>query len=199
MNVMTSRVFHTREAELYLRLAADQRINNCFTDPQTAELLLRLSQAHATLAALPNEAVAIQETATELCAERDAFRKVIVGHVYEALMSPSREARKFATSIATELDQASMNIDGAIEDRSESSGQGPYHYTVDGVVYRLLVQLIDDEGIAWEHTGDWTGLGEPVMGPANGWADRPTVHLPELIRTRGPLRPRRPDPSIAPF
>lgn len=170
-----------------------------FRDPQTSMLLLAQAQVHATLAALPNQTVAAQEAVKEISAEREAFRRVIVGHVYEALTSPSREARKFATSIATELDRAGVNIDGDIEDRSESSGDGPYHYTVDGVVYRLLAQVADDEGIVWEHTGDWTGLGEPVMGPANGWADRPVMHLPELVRTRGPLTPRKPDPAAAPF
>lgn len=171
-----------------------------YVDPQTSTLLLAQAQVHATLAALPNQVVIANENIKEYRAERDALRSVIVGHVYEALMSPACETRKFAAGITYELDRVGANIDGEIDELSESRGHGPYHYTVDGVVYRLLVQVVDDEGIVWEHSGDWTAKGEPVMTTDLVFVPpKPGVPLPELVRTRGPLKPRKPDPSIAPF
>jgi hypothetical protein len=205
---MTARlsINHFAEAEGLLKALNEAAKRGAALSPREAGLVLAKAQVHATLAGFPDQTVLTQEQvkewrseAAEFRAERDAFRKVIVGHVYEALMSPSRETRKFAAALATELDNAGVNIDREIEDRAESNGYGPHLYTVDGTVYSLLVQVIDDEGIAWEHTGDWTSAGEPLMGPANGWADRPAVHLPALVRTRGPLRPRKPDPELPPF
>ncbi|MFJ6215113.1 phiSA1p31-related protein [Streptomyces sp. NPDC092296] len=183
-------VNHFAEAERCLSQASRRRSDlpdAPFVNPESAAVLASMALAHAALAHLPEQAVAAQEQVKELRAERDALHSVIVGHVFEALTSASRETRKFAKGIATELDRAGVNIDDAIFDRSERTGYGPHHYTVDGVLYELRT-YVDDEGAIWEPTGHWTPKDEPLMGVRDGDPWQRLVPFTELVRTRGPLK-----------
>jgi hypothetical protein len=190
---------HYAEAERCLSQAAYRTgPDGPFSDPETAQLLISQAQAHATLATLPDQLILANESAKELEAERNAFHRVIVGHVFEALMSDSLQVQRFARSIAQELDAAGVNIDMDIWDRSVETGHGPEHYTVDGVVYQLSKQVVDRDGTVWEHTGRWTSNEEPVM--RSDLEDVPSqseVPLPELVENRGPLAACT--PPTAPF
>jgi hypothetical protein len=177
--------WHVREAELYLRLAADQRANNRFADPQTASLLLGLSQAHTALAALPGEVTRANEALAEADAAMDAVLCVVAGHLCEMSVSEVPQVRKWASGIASELDHISQNVDGRMQARAESLGVGQHLFDYDGVRYSLLQQYVDAKGKRWEHTGDWTAQEQPLMRRE----DKPetVLTLPDLIAKRGRL------------
>lgn len=184
-------VNHYAEAERCLSQASHRVApEGYFRDPQTSQLLISQAQVHATLAALPDQLGIANESAKESWAEREAFRKVIVGHVFEMLMSDSPQVRRCAQSIGSELDTAGVNIDMDIWDRSVEAGHGPHHHTVDGVVYPLLKQFTDCTDITWEHSGDWASGEVPVMVAPDLLVPMPPMPLPELARTRGPLTER---------
>jgi hypothetical protein len=181
-----------REAELYLRLAADQRVNNRFADPQTAALLLGLSQAHTALATLPEEITHADEALAKAHAEMDAVLRVVAGHVCEMSVGEIPQVRKWASEIASELDHIGQNIDDRVQARAESLGAGQHLFDHAGVRYSLLQQYVDAKGKRWEHTGNWTADEQPVMRRE----DKPGVllTLPELVEKRGPLMQLKPPP-----
>ncbi len=187
--------WHAKEAELYLRLTANQRMNNRFADPQTAALLLGLSQAHTALATLPEEVARVNDALANVHAGLDAVLAVVAGHVCEMSVSEVPQVREWARGIATELDRIGRNIDGRVEARADSLGVGPHHLDHDGVRYSLLRQYVDAKGKRWEHTGGWTASEHPLMRRD----DKPeaVLPLPELIERRGPLMQLKSPPPKA--
>ena len=181
---------HLREAELYLRLAADQRVNNRFADPQTAELLLGLSQAHAALANLPEQQVIAQERLATVL-------RVVVERVITMATHHESAVRKQAEQLMRDLDEAGANIDDLVDECSAEVGRGPSLYNAFGSRYDLTKQWVDRRGKRWEYTGSWSDDGSPVM--SRDERDGDSLVLPELIREYGPLQMQRlMAPSIAP-
>jgi ribosomal protein L17 len=195
---MTAHTFHVREAELYLSLAARLRVNNRFEDPQTAELLLGLSQTHATLAHLPEQQVIAQERLAKVL-------RVVVDRVIAMATSYEGAAQRHAHEFIRDLDEAGVNIDDLIDERSAETGHGPRVLDVFGQRYDLTKQWSDRHGKQWEHTGSWSDVGGPVM--SRDEPDGESMVLVDLIRDRGPLHlvvpaPQSPvvrEPELPPF
>lgn len=161
---------------------------------QVAIAMATAAQAHATLAALPETMVALRDGMDVANAQLDAMRRTVAGHVAEALVSPVPQVRRWAQSIATELDAVGCNIDRQVEERSKDLGVGPCLWTAHGgVQFNLHRQYMDQHGKRWEHSGDWTQLIVPVMARD----DKPNRLLPldELINQRGPLMEAESRPS----
>lgn len=129
---------------------------------------------------------------------------VVVEHVLQMSTSWETHLRRQAHAMMRDLDEAGVNIDERVDVLSRQHGKGPYLCDMLGHRYDLAKQWLDRRGKRWEHTGDWSDVGGPVMRRDVPNGD--VLVLAELVREYGPLSTAVPAPpapvnvgEMAPF
>lgn len=171
------KVDYAAEAARLLKNAA-RHITEEPGDMRIAEVSALVGSGFASLAHLP-------EVQAETGAQLEAVLGVVVDHVMRMSTSWEAEARVHAAALMRDLDGVGVNIDRRVEERSELDGKGPRLCDVLGHRYDLTRQWIDRHGKCWEHTGDWSDVGGPVMRRDEPLGD--SMVLVELVREYGPL------------
>jgi hypothetical protein len=200
---------HYAEAERYLSQASWFRGTGPDAEPvnpQAAAVLASLAQAHATLAALPEQTVAVQEALREVRMELSVMRRVVAETIGEALFDGSPAAKRFAWGLAYSLECRRVPIADAAKERIASLGGDPEAlwadpdddlvlrgpaaslFEVAGVSYNLARTYRDRNGVEWMHSGHWAGDGAPVFMTTQG-AERRVCPLPSVVKAAGPLTP----------
>jgi hypothetical protein len=173
---------HRAAAERLLSAASHHRSERDFTPygmtPEVAALLVGRAQVHATLAttAGPGDAIEFSRLMDAL-AEGLRF----------GLTNEDRKIRRFAESLRDSIADAGFDLDPLMQGQSSWDGRGPFHATTCGVIIPLRWQMLDSNGVVWEHTGEWVYEREPVMGTAD-IQPCTKLRLGALLCTRGPLR-----------
>lgn len=175
-------VNHAVEAQRYLSKASWMRGDGPdaqFADPQTAAVLASLAQAHATLAHLPEQHAIAQERLEKVV-------RVVIDRVITMATHYEPELQRQANELMRDLDEAGVNIDLLVDERSAETGHGPHLCDMFGQRYDLTKQWLDRRGKRWEHTGSWSDVGGPVM--RRDEPDGDAMVLVDLIREYGPLK-----------
>ena len=173
---------HRAAAERLLSAASHHRSERDFTPhgmtPEIAALVIGRAQVHAALAttAGPGDA-----------AEFSRLMDALAEGLRFGLTNGDRKIRRFAESLRDSIADAGFDLDPLMQGQSSWDGRGPFHATTCGVIIPLHWQLLDRNGVVWEHTGEWVYEREPVMGTAD-IQPRTRLQLGALLCTRGPLR-----------
>lgn len=168
---------YAAEAAKLLQNAA-RHITEHPQDMRIAEVSALVGNGFASLAHLPEQHVIAQERLEKVLS-------VVVSRVIRMATSYEDAAQRHAQEFMRELDEAGVPIDQLVDERSAETGHGPRVCDVFGQRYDLTKQWLDRNGKRWEHTGDWSDVGGPVMR-----RDEPNgdfMVLVELIREYGPL------------
>lgn len=168
---------YAAQAAKLLQTAA-QHITEDTRDMRIAEVSALVGNGFASLAHLPEQQVIAQERLAIVL-------RVVVDRVITMATSYEDAAQRHAHELMRDLDEAGVNIDDLVDGRSEETGHGPRVCDVFGQRYDLKKRWLDRNGKRWEHTGDWSDVGGPVMRRDEPNGDH--MVLVELIREYGPL------------